>query len=145
MPQFRTDEHPSYLIIIKGLMPNVVAALYHVLLPSDPPAWSLSGRVWISLFMIVLVPLCFLRDLHSLRHTSYIALFSVGKPNPHFNLIRYSDKLLSISCRRCRLLLHCTTKRHRATRRSSSHSFYTVVCRHIPSPGVRLYMCSECA
>lgn len=68
----------SYLIIIKGLMPSVVGALYHVLLPTDPPAWALSGRIWISLFMVVLVPLCFLRDLHSLRHTSYIALFSVA-------------------------------------------------------------------
>lgn len=68
----------SYLIIIKGLMPSVVSALYHVLLPSGPPAWALSGRVWISLFMVILAPLCFLRDLHSLRHTSYVALFAVG-------------------------------------------------------------------
>jgi len=75
----------SYLIIIKGLMPGVVGALYHAFLPNDPPAWSLSGRIWISLFMVVLVPLCFLRDLHSLRHASYIALFSVGTP-------RYSSR-----------------------------------------------------
>ncbi|KAF7309191.1 Aa-trans domain-containing protein [Mycena kentingensis (nom. inval.)] len=68
----------SYLIIVKGLMPNVVAALYHDLSPNDPPAWALSGRNWISLFMLVLVPLCFLRHLDSLRHTSYIALFSVA-------------------------------------------------------------------
>ncbi|KAJ7289179.1 transmembrane amino acid transporter protein-domain-containing protein [Mycena rebaudengoi] len=70
----------SYLIIIKGLMPNVVAALYHDLAgPSTiPPAWALSGRIWISGFMIVLVPLVFLRHLDSLRHTSYVALFSVG-------------------------------------------------------------------
>jgi len=68
----------SYLIIIKGLMPNVVAALYHDLSSSTPPAWALSGRNWISLFMIVLVPLVFLRHLDSLRHTSYVALFSVA-------------------------------------------------------------------
>ncbi|KAJ7066268.1 transmembrane amino acid transporter protein-domain-containing protein [Mycena amicta] len=68
----------SYLIIIKGLMPNVVTALYHDLSSSMPPAWALSGRVWISLFMLVLVPLCFLRHLDSLRHTSYVALFSVA-------------------------------------------------------------------
>ncbi|PVF99817.1 putative AVT6-involved in amino acid efflux from the vacuole [Serendipita vermifera] len=68
----------SYLIIIKGLMPSVVEALYHNLLPSDPPEWALSGRMWISMFMVILVPLCFLRDLHSLRHTSYVALFSVA-------------------------------------------------------------------
>nr|GAT55261.1 predicted protein [Mycena chlorophos] len=68
----------SYLIIIKGLMPNVVTALYHDLSSSTPPAWALSGRTWISLFMVVLVPLCFLRHLDSLRHTSYVALFSVA-------------------------------------------------------------------
>jgi amino acid permease len=60
-------------------MPSVVASLYHDLIPgSTPPAWALSGRVWITLLMAVLVPLCFMRHLHSLRHTSYVALFSVG-------------------------------------------------------------------
>ncbi|KAJ7699026.1 transmembrane amino acid transporter protein-domain-containing protein [Mycena rosella] len=68
----------SYLIIIKGLMPNVVTALYHDLSSSTPPAWALSGRNWISIFMIILVPLVFLRHLDSLRHTSYVALFSVA-------------------------------------------------------------------
>ncbi|KAJ6581994.1 vacuolar amino acid transporter 5 [Mycena capillaripes] len=68
----------SYLIIIKGLMPNVVTALYGVLSSTTPPAWALSGRNWISLFMIILVPLVFLRHLDSLRHTSYVALFSVA-------------------------------------------------------------------
>ena len=29
--------------------------------------------------MAVLIPLSFLRHLHSLRHTSYVALFSVGE------------------------------------------------------------------
>ncbi|KAJ8079524.1 hypothetical protein PM082_011111 [Marasmius tenuissimus] len=70
----------SYLIIIKSLMPNVVASLYHDLTPSttEPPEWALSGRIWISLFMVVLLPLGFLRRLDSLRHTSYVALFSVA-------------------------------------------------------------------
>ncbi|KAJ7763627.1 transmembrane amino acid transporter protein-domain-containing protein [Mycena maculata] len=68
----------SYLIIIKGLMPNVVTALYHDLSSNTPPAWALSGRNWISIFMIILVPLVFLRHLDSLRHTSYVALFSVA-------------------------------------------------------------------
>ncbi|KAI0091649.1 vacuolar amino acid transporter 5 [Irpex rosettiformis] len=70
----------SYLIIIKALMPNVVAALYHDLASEDtiPPAWALSGRVWITIMMLILVPLSFLRKLDSLRHTSYIALFSVA-------------------------------------------------------------------
>jgi len=70
----------SYLIIIKSLMPNVVLSLYHDLTSPDtnPPDWATSGRVWISLFMAILIPLCFLRKLDSLRHTSYIALFSVA-------------------------------------------------------------------
>lgn len=68
----------SYLIIIKSLLPNVVASLYHDLTSPDtnPPAWALSGHVWITLVMIVLAPLSFFRRLDSLRHTSYIALFS---------------------------------------------------------------------
>ena len=62
-------------------MPNVVSALYHDLTSegTNPPAWALSGRVWITLMMIILVPLSFLRKLDSLRHTSFIALFSVGE------------------------------------------------------------------
>ena len=71
----------SYLIIIKSLLPNVVASLYHDLASPDtnPPVWALSGHVWISLVMIVLVPLSFLRRLDSLRHASYVALFSCGQ------------------------------------------------------------------
>ncbi|KAF8623030.1 hypothetical protein AX15_006542 [Amanita polypyramis BW_CC] len=70
----------SYLVIIKGLMPNVVASIYHDLTsPStNPPAWALKGSNWLLIFMIVLVPLCFLRRLDSLRHMSYISLFAVG-------------------------------------------------------------------
>ncbi len=71
----------SYLIIIKSLMPSVVAALYHDLTSPDvnPPAWMLSGQNWITIIMIPLIPLTFLRKLDSLRHTSYVALFSVGE------------------------------------------------------------------
>ncbi|KAL4065902.1 transmembrane amino acid transporter protein-domain-containing protein [Scleroderma citrinum] len=70
----------SYLIIIKSLMPNVVASLYHDLTSptTNPPQWALSGQNWIILFMFILVPLAFLRRLDSLRHTSYIALFSAA-------------------------------------------------------------------
>ena len=75
------DEQNSYLIIIKSLMPNVVASLYHDLTgpTTNPPQWALSGQNWITLFMFILVPLAFLRRLDSLRHTSYVALFSVGE------------------------------------------------------------------
>ncbi|KAI0741698.1 vacuolar amino acid transporter 5 [Daedaleopsis nitida] len=70
----------SYLIIIKSLMPSVVMALYHDLTSPDvnPPAWMLSGQNWITIIMIPLIPLTFLRKLDSLRHTSYVALFSVA-------------------------------------------------------------------
>ncbi|KAI9440368.1 transmembrane amino acid transporter protein-domain-containing protein [Lactarius indigo] len=68
----------SYLIIIKSLIPNVIASLYHDLTSPDtnPPEWALSGRLWICLLMVILGPLSFLRRLDSLRHTSYVALFS---------------------------------------------------------------------
>lgn len=62
-------------------MPNVVSSLYHDLTGPDvnPPAWMLSGQNWITLIMIPLIPLAFMRKLDSLRHTSYVALFSVGE------------------------------------------------------------------
>ncbi|KAG6897428.1 hypothetical protein C0992_001589 [Termitomyces sp. T32_za158] len=71
----------AYLIIVKGLMPNVVQSFYHALTPPTtlPPPWMLNGANWITIFMVVIGPLAFLRRLDSLRHTSYIALFSVGK------------------------------------------------------------------
>lgn len=69
----------SYLIIIKSLMPNVVESLYHDLTSpnTNPPAWALSGRNWITIVMFILVPLASFRQLDSLRHASYIVLFSV--------------------------------------------------------------------
>ena len=70
----------SYLIIIKSLMPGVVAALYHTLSSHDPPEWTSSTHIWLTLFMFILVPLSCLRKLDQLRHTSYIALFSAGTP-----------------------------------------------------------------
>ena len=71
----------SYLIILKSLIPTVIASLYHDLtsLDTNPPDWALSGRIWLTLLMAILVPLSFLRRLDSLRHTSYIALFSCGE------------------------------------------------------------------
>ncbi|KAF8141578.1 vacuolar amino acid transporter 5 [Boletus edulis] len=69
----------SYLIIIKSLMPNVVASIYHDLTSPDtnPPEWTLSGRNWVILIMMLLAPLSFLRKLDSLRYASYVAMFSV--------------------------------------------------------------------
>lgn len=61
-------------------MPSVVKSLHHVSgSTSELPWWTVSGRFWITVFMAILIPLCCLRKLDSLRHTSYVALFSVGE------------------------------------------------------------------
>lgn len=81
----------SYLIIVKSLMPNVVASLYHDLSHNDPPALALSGRLWITILMGILFPLSFMRKIDSLRHTSYVALFSVGKSCHTYGLRAVSE------------------------------------------------------
>jgi len=70
----------SYLIIIKSLMPNVVASIFHDLTSPDtsPPEWALSGHTWVILVMLLLAPLSFLRKLDNLRYASYVAIFSIG-------------------------------------------------------------------
>jgi len=70
----------SYLIIIKSLMPSVVAAIHHDIASPNTrlPDWALSSHVWICLTMLILAPLGFLRRLDSLRHTSFIALFAIA-------------------------------------------------------------------
>jgi len=68
----------SYLIIIKGLMPAATRAVWHAMSWGDIPGWLGNGRFWIILFMGLLIPLCFMRKLDNLRHTSYVALFSVA-------------------------------------------------------------------
>lgn len=62
-------------------MPNVAASIYHDLISPkmDPPAWALDGRNWLLIFLLVLASLCFLRQLNSLRHTSYIGLFAASE------------------------------------------------------------------
>lgn len=72
-------------------MPNVVASLYHDLSHNDPPAWALSGRLWITILMGILFPLSFMRKIDSLRHTSYVALFSVGKLCPTYGMCAKSE------------------------------------------------------
>ncbi|KAG9036330.1 hypothetical protein FRB95_009252 [Tulasnella sp. JGI-2019a] len=103
----------SYLIIIKGLAPSVLKSLFHVTSPAtELPDWSLDGRVWVTIFMFILAPLCFLKKLDSLRHTSYIAIVSVvylvvvvitcyykppkgSTPPGEVHLIRFSGTFLS--------------------------------------------------
>jgi len=59
-------------------MPSVILSLSRALGTSTPPAWALSGHIWITAFMIPLVPLCFLNKLNKLRHTSYVAIFAIA-------------------------------------------------------------------
>lgn len=138
----------SYLIIIKSLMPNVVAALYYDLTSPDtnPPAWALSGHIWITIIMLFLIPLTFLRKLDSLRHTSYIALFSVGACNPHPLPIDFSQTCFfshSISCRNCHCMLLQTSERHHRTWGDPSDLLHPQLHLHIPRTSVCLYLCSE--
>ncbi|KAK9450855.1 transmembrane amino acid transporter protein-domain-containing protein [Limtongia smithiae] len=67
----------SYLIIIGDLMPQVVGDFVYG--GVDVPASVVdSRRVWITICMVLLVPLCFLRRLDSLKYTSVVALFSIA-------------------------------------------------------------------
>ncbi|KAK6952357.1 hypothetical protein Daesc_006893 [Daldinia eschscholtzii] len=65
----------SYIIIIGDLMPGVVEGF-------DGRAASLpylmDRNFWITVFMLVIIPLSFLRRLDSLKYTSIIALVSIG-------------------------------------------------------------------
>ncbi|CAG8439979.1 6867_t:CDS:2 [Diversispora eburnea] len=63
----------SYLIIIGQLMPQVIESIFG----SEQNTIFLDRRFWITLSMIIIVPLSFLKRLDSLRHTSLIALFAV--------------------------------------------------------------------
>ena len=71
----------SYLMIVKSLMPGVVAALHRELGSPNTrlPDWILSSRIWLCLIMLILAPLSFLRHLDSFRHVSFIAIFATGK------------------------------------------------------------------
>lgn len=62
----------SYLIIVGGLMPKVVLSFN-----SSPPEWLLDRGFWIVVSMVILTPLCYLKQLNSLRFTSYIAMLAV--------------------------------------------------------------------
>lgn len=65
----------SYLIVIGDLMPQVVRGLSTDL---ERPDFMQDRHFWITVFMLVLIPLSFLRRLDSLKYTSFIALVSIG-------------------------------------------------------------------
>ncbi|KAL8639031.1 MAG: hypothetical protein Q9228_003879 [Teloschistes exilis] len=65
----------SYLIIIGDLMPGVIQGF------SDSAAnigFMVDRQFWVTAFMIIVIPLSFLRRLDSLKYTSVIALISIG-------------------------------------------------------------------
>lgn len=65
----------SYLIIIGDLMPGVVRGFG----TDETQAPFLTDRhFWITVFMLVVIPLSFLRRLDSLKYTSLVALVSIG-------------------------------------------------------------------
>lgn len=65
----------SYLIIIGDLMPAVVRGFGEEqgLMP-----FLLDRHFWVTAFMLIVIPLSFLRRLDSLKYTSVIALISIG-------------------------------------------------------------------
>lgn len=65
----------SYMIIIGDLMPGVIMGLSdHA---SNIP-YLVDRNFWITAFMLLIIPLSFLRRLDSLKYTSIVALTSIG-------------------------------------------------------------------
>lgn len=65
----------SYLIIIGDLMPGVALGFNsHV---ADLP-YLVDRNFWITVFILFIIPLAYLRRLDSLKYTSIIALVSIG-------------------------------------------------------------------
>ncbi|KAF2259400.1 hypothetical protein CC78DRAFT_537111 [Lojkania enalia] len=64
----------SYLIIIGDLMPGVVKGFA----PGVGISFLIDRQFWITAFMLIVIPLSFLRRLDSLKYTSIIALCSIA-------------------------------------------------------------------
>ncbi|KAJ2894995.1 amino acid transporter [Zalerion maritima] len=67
----------SYMIIIGDLMPGVMKGLLGDDTVETIP-FLLDRNFWVTAFMLVIIPLAFLRRLDSLKYTSVIALVSIG-------------------------------------------------------------------
>ncbi|OTA98940.1 hypothetical protein M426DRAFT_325546 [Hypoxylon sp. CI-4A] len=65
----------SYMIIIGDLMPGVVEGFDSR--AADIP-FLMDRNFWITVFMLVIIPLSFLRRLDSLKYTSIVALVAIG-------------------------------------------------------------------
>ncbi|KAI7568819.1 putative amino acid transporter [Hortaea werneckii] len=66
----------SYLIIIGDLMPGVMRGF--VADSGDAAAYLFERRFWVTAFMLVVIPLSFLRRLDSLKYTSVLALTAIA-------------------------------------------------------------------
>ncbi|WYZ39592.1 hypothetical protein EsH8_III_001506 [Colletotrichum jinshuiense] len=66
----------SYMIIIGDLMPKVFVGLFSGAVALHP--YLGERNFWITAFMLVIIPLSFLRKLDSLKYTSIVALVSIG-------------------------------------------------------------------
>lgn len=69
----------SYLIICGQLMPQVIVSFFRAFHRDvhEIPTLFLDRSFWILALITLLIPLCFLRRLDSLRHTSYLSLLAV--------------------------------------------------------------------
>lgn len=69
----------SYLIISGQLMPQVVLSFLKAAGHEHEaiPHYLLDRDFWVTVLLVMLLPLCFLRKLDSLRHTSYLSLMAV--------------------------------------------------------------------
>jgi amino acid permease len=65
----------SYIIIIGDLMPGVAVGFWS---GAQHVPFLMDRHFWITAFMLVIIPLCFLKRLDSLKYTSLIALVSIG-------------------------------------------------------------------
>ncbi|GAP87201.2 putative AVT6-involved in amino acid efflux from the vacuole [Rosellinia necatrix] len=65
----------SYMIIIGDLMPGVVEGFDR---RAGSIAYLMDRNFWITVFMLAIIPLSFLRRLDSLKYTSVIALVAIG-------------------------------------------------------------------
>ncbi|KFH42195.1 Vacuolar amino acid transporter-like protein [Hapsidospora chrysogenum ATCC 11550] len=65
----------SYMIIIGDLMPGVVLGFNQYV---EQYPYLLDRHFWITAFMLLIIPLSFLRRLDSLKYTSIVALISIG-------------------------------------------------------------------
>jgi len=70
----------SYLIICGNLMPQVVKSFVHAFGgdASQLPALLESKMLWILVLLALLSPICYVRELHSMKYIGYVNMGAVG-------------------------------------------------------------------